>query len=461
VIGALATRTTAAAVIAGILCWLLLSSCAARPDNRFRSDGVATPTPVPTATSPTPTEAVPERIPAPAPSFRPAVGIYVVADMKDPDAFDRDLAEVVEAGSAWIRIGIPSWVAGRVDKGEFVPNEDNVGFYVDAVKKADAAHLKIAFIQANAHNDDAWTDEQFRAYNTQYWKYISSKFGRYVDLWQVFNEHDSADFRNHQPLESDEAFPDGYLDRLRLTLVAARAALRSHSKAPITSPPLGYPLNEDRYARWQTFFDAVGTTLDVISVHAYPGSSAETINLVPTYLDRLKERYDKPVAVTEFGVPSVPSSGSDESIGAAIAAQLDAIGKADPLCAIVYQLRDRGVDTGDSEAVFGLVRHDFTRKAYYDTVVAEIKEENFSVTASRVSSGTVKISWTPVAGSTGYVVGRDGQNLSGGGPWSARDPAKARSREFTGLRPGTDYTFTVTAVPSDLTKTVSVTTTTH
>ena len=46
----------------------------------------------------------------------------------------------------------------------------------------------------------------------------------------------------------------------------------------------------------------------------------------------------------------------------------------DPLCAIVYQLRDRGTSTSDSEQMFGLVRNDFTRKPYFQTVANEIKQ---------------------------------------------------------------------------------------
>ncbi len=389
----------------------------------------------------------------------PAVGVYVVADHTDPEGFERDLEQVVASGSTWIRMGMPSWVAGRIHRGTFVPNESQVRFYVDAVKMAKAADLKIAFIQANALNSDSWTDEQFLVYNSQYWEYVSLKFGAHVDLWQVFNEHDASDFRNHRPIGSSGQFPRGYLDRLRLALTAARTALQEHSDAPITSPPLGYPINAERYARWETYFDALNPTLDVISVHAYPGSSQRSIDLLAVYLNRLKTRYGKPVAVTEFGVPSVRSSGTDDAIGQAIARQIEAIASVGPFCAIVYQLRDRGTRATDSEQMFGLVRSDFTRKPYFRTVADEIKRQNLTVSVSKISRDSVTVSWTAVVESTGYVIGRDGRNGAGHGPWSTTDPARARSRVFTGLRANTEYTFSVRALPSEVTKKITARTT--
>lgn len=391
-------------------------------------------------------------------STAPAVGVYVVVNHAEPSHFERDLQQVLASGSTWIRMGMPSWVAGRIHNGTFVPNEERVDFYVDAVRKARAEGLKVAFIQANALNRDSWTDVQFLAYNSQYWRYIAMRFGPYVDLWQVFNEHDASDFRNHRRLSTSGELPAGYLTRLRTALMTARTALREHSAAPMTSPPLGYPINEDRYSRWVTFFDAVTPALDVISVHAYPGNSQRSIDLVTTYLHRLKERYGKPVAVTEFGVPSVRSSGTNAEIGTAIARQIEAIAAADPLCAIVYQLRDRGVNSSDSEQMFGLVRHDFTRKPYFQTVAREISSQNFVVSATEIGRHTVRITWTSVTGSSGYEVGRDGRNGAGHGPWKTSDPARARTRLFTGLRPDTPYVFTVQAVPSGLTESVSATT---
>jgi hypothetical protein len=43
------------------------------------------------------------------------------------------------------------------------------------------------------------------------------------------------------------------------------------------------------------------------------------------------------------------------------------------MTATLYQLRDRGTDTNNGEMVFGILRDDFSKKEYYDTVVTEVK----------------------------------------------------------------------------------------
>jgi hypothetical protein len=66
----------------------------------------------------------------------------------------------------------------------------------------------------------------------------------------------------------------------------------------------------------------------------------------------------------------------------------------------------------------------------------------------------VTISWTGAADATGYLVGRDGNDVNGSGPWSTTDPATARSRTFLYLVPSTAYTFSVQPLPNGATYTI-------
>lgn len=73
------------------------------------------------------------------------------------------------------------------------------------------------------------------------------------------------------------------------------------------------------------------------------------------------------------------------------------------------------------------------------------------LTMSSAAPGTATISWSPPPGDagapvTGYLVGRDGTDSGGGGPWSTSLPASARSQTFTLLRPDTTYTLSVRAI---------------
>lgn len=73
-------------------------------------------------------------------------------------------------------------------------------------------------------------------------------------------------------------------------------------------------------------------------------------------------------------------------------------------------------------------------------------------------NGKVTVSWTGVSGATGYQVGRNGVDTTGGGAWSTTDPAAARSRVFDRLVNGNRYTFSVEpVVAGGLPRTVSAT----
>lgn len=62
-----------------------------------------------------------------------------------------------------------------------------------------------------------------------------------------------------------------------------------------------------------------------------------------------------------------------------------------------------------------------------------------TVTVTDVGNNTATLNWTPVTGATGYLVGRDGTDTTGSGPWSTTDPPSATSRVFNGLVNNTVY----------------------
>lgn len=65
--------------------------------------------------------------------------------------------------------------------------------------------------------------------------------------------------------------------------------------------------------------------------------------------------------------------------------------------------------------------------------------------------GSVQVSWTVNDGAdvTSFVVGRDGKDASGSGPWSTTEPPDVRGRLFTKLLAGVPYEFTVVARYAD------------
>ena len=285
--------------------------------------------------------------------------------------FEKDLAATVAAGFTWIRMDIPIGSYGWFDNdGKFNTTPGVAEFYLRAVQQAKDAGLRIVLVMASMYNSDSWSEAEFRERNGRYLRAVARNIGKYVDIWQIFNEHDGRDYRNHAPIELSEA----YLGRMRSALRALRGVLREFSTAAVTTTPFGYPIDQARYDKWVRFFDGVGPSLDVICVHAYPEKSIDTITRVPTYMRNLRERYQKPVGILEFGLPSVDGYGDAAEVGRVVAAQIAAVMSVGPVVASLYQLRDRGTSRTDGELAFGILNQDWTKKQYYDVVSDEVRK---------------------------------------------------------------------------------------
>lgn len=289
-------------------------------------------------------------------------------------SFDQDLAETVAAGFTWIRMDIPNGSYGTLNtsNGTFTRNTARSNFYKQACQKAKDAGLKICMDMAAFNNDSSWSDATYAQYNANVVRAVSQDIGQHVDLWQFFNEHDGNDFRTQQASGATTA----YFARLRDALAVLRSAAQEYSSAPVTTTTFGYPINQARYDRWQSFWDVVNPAADVIGVHGYPEGNQTTINLLATYMTNLKNRYSKPVCILEFGVPKVSGYGTPTQIGDAIVRQIAAIMSVNPACAALYQLRDRGTNPNDTngEMVFGILENNWAKKSYYNAVVAEVQK---------------------------------------------------------------------------------------
>lgn len=81
-----------------------------------------------------------------------------------------------------------------------------------------------------------------------------------------------------------------------------------------------------------------------------------------------------------------------------------------------------------------------------------------TVSVTSITSSTVVLHWTAVGGATGYLVGRDGSDAQGHGPWSQTDTPDTYSQTFTSLLASTSYTLYCEPQPGGTRKTIQVTT---
>ena len=86
------------------------------------------------------------------------------------------------------------------------------------------------------------------------------------------------------------------------------------------------------------------------------------------------------------------------------------------------------------------------------TATSAVLPEPRSVDATvDASAGTATLTWSQPGSAlaiSGYVVGRDGVDANGTGPWSTTVPATASSLTFTALKQGSTYRFSVHALSS-------------
>jgi hypothetical protein len=81
-----------------------------------------------------------------------------------------------------------------------------------------------------------------------------------------------------------------------------------------------------------------------------------------------------------------------------------------------------------------------------------------TVSVSNITSTTVTLNWTTVSGATGYLVGRNGTDSKGNGPWQNVDGTNSINRTFIDLIPNTVYTFYSEPQPGGIRKSISATT---
>lgn len=79
-----------------------------------------------------------------------------------------------------------------------------------------------------------------------------------------------------------------------------------------------------------------------------------------------------------------------------------------------------------------------------------------ALTVSGVTQSNATLTWTPVAGATGYLNGRDGVSSTGSGAYQTTDPATATSRTYNLLQPATSYTLFCEPQPGGIRSTIAV-----
>lgn len=304
----------------------------------------------------------------------PDIGFTVNADPRSLADFEVDLADLRRTGATWIRFGIQAWQLGGWYGDRWYFDDGARAFLGTCVGQARAAGLKISLTLAAMADTPSWSFSDYLRINGIYWaevaRIVAGNGG--VDVWQAYNEHDTAHFRDQSVLVGPPSAD--YLGQLSTAISACRDTVHNLMPATrVTTAVSGLTVDDNTEARWYHFYDVVAAAVDVVGLNCYPGDWVEQIDNLPARLGRVRNRYGKQVVVTEIGVPT--ERGGRISIPTAqtvLPLMIQRAASAAPLAVLVYQLRNWGDDAYAAEQNFGIYTHDWHRRETYDAVVSAV-----------------------------------------------------------------------------------------
>lgn len=290
----------------------------------------------------------------------------------DYPRYQADVDAIAAHGSQWVRFGVNSGaVISGGDETSITWDETALGRYDDQITYARSKGLQVYLVLSGAPDYAAgYTSAQYLSITQVYWSFLVDRWATQVGVWQLFNESNGSHFQTFESL--DAGFPSGYLTRLAALLAAGRTIVKAANPAAlVTTAAEGFPMNDAMQTNWQTYFDAIATPLDIIGLHMYPQDNATEIAAMGTRAAAMRARYGKPVAVSEFGMPTSPAGGFTEANQATyLPQQITSLKAGQVAYILLYEMRDQAQDiSADAELSFGIRRYNRTGKSGLATIM--------------------------------------------------------------------------------------------
>lgn len=282
---------------------------------------------------------------------------------------DADL--VSGLGMGWVRFGVDASEAvkswdGR--GGSVVLHESVCRVVEDSIDHARAQHLKVCLMVIDVWPDHAASDDEFMTKMRHYWSAIAQRFGSKVEQVQIFNEADGQHYRTNASLGAEPGID--YLHELADRLATAREVFHAaNPQTKVTTNLIGYPATWDVEPRWNRILDVIAPSIDLITVDAYPQLQQDVIYDLPHKLERLQQRYGKPLAVGELGLNTCATCATPADQARGYGMYIHALRSSVAEAVFFYKLRD-GENPQDPGSTFGVVSRDgHTPKPSWNTLI--------------------------------------------------------------------------------------------
>jgi len=171
---------------------------------------------------------------------------------------------------------------------------------------------------------------------------MGTEFGEYVDYWNIFNEPNAYAFDSHKPVQASDY--DNYLNTFYKVFAQATSVVKATDRNMnyVTTDLAGiYSPTDKGYFDWAKFLNKVIEKVDVVSFNVYPFMDDEAIKMQTQQSVILKNKYKKPLFITETGICRYETSSEDFLQRADyISGTVRSFRKAGASMVLVYQMKD-------------------------------------------------------------------------------------------------------------------------
>ena len=281
------------------------------------------------------------------------LGVYLHRVMDDSALLGRVADLAAGAGTGWTREEF-EWSVIQPSPGSY--DQTRLNRFDTMVDRAEARGIRIVGL---IRGPSAWSGGYAPSTKAEYEDFadfaafLAKRYQGRINHWEIWNEPNTARFWAPEP------DPAAYAALLKKVYPAIRKAA---PQAQVLAGALSDP--QDLVYLYAMFAHGISDYLDILSVHPYTSpnpleNSGEETNL--RLLSQLTGQFGerKPVWVTEMGFPTCATAKGvtqERQAQLLVRAYLAAL-SAGVEVVQWYDFRDDGIDSGDSEQMFGLVTH--------------------------------------------------------------------------------------------------------
>lgn len=281
----------------------------------------------------------------------------------------KDVEAIAALGGTVIRFGfgnrelLRSWGEGEAD---VVLDTAAADAFHRIIDRAHALDMDVIGMVIDTFHDQAAPDDLWWTKTTSWWRAVAAEFAGDLEVVQIFNEAGAHHYRFHEGVVAADL--TAYHEDLAAKLTTAASIFhRQDPDVLVTTNLYGWPVGDGIEQEWTRAFDVIAPALDLLTVDVYfdHAFDDEEYPAFAARLQRLADRYDKPVAIGEIGDSTLGDAGREKDQARHYRDYVDLLSGTVAAHVVFYEFRD-AEDDEDSESTFGIIDHHGNPKPAFD-----------------------------------------------------------------------------------------------